>query len=356
MSARRRRAGGALLVALFVVVVVSTMATAMGKHYLLTLKRHGNTLHGEQAWLYLLSAENLAMHVLHTDIKQDRRDGEMRDHLGEEWARRATTFPIEGGSIQVEVQDLHARLNVAGLLNTSGAESVKSPVPYNETQRRFIRLLQTYTTTVDGITEPLLSAEDALGLAVAVVDWMDFDSDVRGPASMEDDDYLAAGMRYRAANRIPRHTSELRMVQALGEVDGLLERLLPDIAVWPAQGDEININTATDNVLRSLYSGPDGKSSAPLPAEELSRLLENERRQTRWGSEETGGFFNLNSMTSSPVWSGQVRVRGLIEHSKYFLLVGTVQLGDVRRRMHSVLYRDLENNTVRVLSRSLGAL
>ena len=357
MSAQRQpTAGAALLIALFIVSLVSAMATAMGKHYLLTLKRHGNTLHGEQAWLYLLSAENLAMHVLHTDVKQDRHDGEMRDHLGEEWARRVVTFPMEGGSIQVALQDLHARLNIAGLLNTSGTQSVKSQVPYNETQRRFIRLLQTYTTTVEGLTAPLLSEEEALNVAIAVVDWMDFDNDVRSPDSMEDNDYLAAGMYYRAANTVPKHPSELRMVQAIAEVDGLLDRLLPDITVWPTQGEEININTATDNVLRSLYSGPDRRSSKPLLAEELPRLLENERRQARWGSDEVGGFFNLQSMSSAPVWSSQVNITGLIEHSKYFLFIGTVQLGEVRRQMHSVLLRDLENNSVRVLSRSLGPL
>ncbi len=353
---RRGEAGAALIIALFIVSVVSVMATAMSRHYLLTLKRHSNTLHGEQAWLYLLSAENLALHVLHTDIKQDRHDNELRDHKGEEWARGVATFPMEGGSIQVEIQDLHARLNIAGLLNTSGTQSTKSEVPYNEPQRRFIRLLQTYSVTVEGLRSPLLSEEEALDVATAVADWMDLDDDVRGPASMEDNDYLSAGMYYRAANALPKHPSELRMVHAITNVDGLLERLLPDITVWPAQGEEININTATDNVLRSLYAGPDGRSLRPLPVEDFPRLLEDQRRQVRWPSEEVGGFFNLQSLSSAPVWNGQTNIVGLIEHSKYFLFIGTVQLGDVRRQMHSVLLRDLENNSVRVLSRSLGSL
>ncbi len=345
--------GAALIIALLVLSLVSTLTVGMSQFYMITVKRHSNTYHGEQAYMFLTGAENLARHWLHTEIKEDKRDNELRDHLGETWALTIPPFEIDGGLLEIQLEDLSAKLNISGLINRDANQVGKlGAVPYNIQQRRFIRLLQTYTTSNYSISTPLLNQQQAIQLTQALVDWLDDDSRVSGTDSMEDDDYIAE-YGYRAANTLPLSTTELQLLPFFRRIPGLLAQLYNDITVWPLQGDKINIHTATNNVLRSLYTG---NGLAPLASEDIERLLSNNNRRTKWASKEVGGFLSLESFLQHPVWNNRVNNSYLTETSEYFLFTGKVTLGEVSRQMKSVLHRDPNTFAVKAVVRSLSTL
>jgi general secretion pathway protein K len=172
-------------------------------------------------------------------------------HLGQPWAFRLPSTPIENGSIGGYITDAQGRLNVNNLVATGpGATAARTAL-----QRLFSEL---------GVPAPLLNA---------IADWVDTDDQTTDGGGAEDSYYLAqTGAPGLAANAPVRRVAELLSVRGADPV--LIGRLRPFVDALDAP-TAINVNTAPAEVLVAAIGGLDATAAAALVAS---------RTQTPFGS------------------------------------------------------------------------
>ena len=290
---RRQQRGVALVTALLVVAIATVVAVAMANRQQLDIRRTGSLLHAEQAWAYVLGAENWAMVIL----RRDRNDSEI-DSLNEDWSTQPPVSFVEGGSILGRLIDLQGRFNVNNLVS-GGAVNADSVDYY----KRLLRLLD--------LDE---------GLAEALVDWIDDDINVRFPDGAEDESYLLLDTPYRVANRPLADISELRLVK--GYTAEVIAQLQPYLVALP-EPTPININTADAVVLAALAAGvslSDGEALVEARGED--------------------GYETVDSFKQEPVLNAkQIDDASLGVKTRWFLMVSQSDIGQGRARLASLIQR-----------------
>ena len=366
-SSRAER-GAALVVAMLVFALVAALMVGLQRDFTLTLQRGTHQLFSEQAWAYLIGAEELAALALQADSRADARAEVSADHLGEVWAQPPAPYPLDaGGWMSGRIEDLQGRLNLNLLADsepggsttsdTNGAgdaedvaEELAADNPpqqtataspddsvkrWNATQKMLIRLLQ-------ALGEASLPLKEAMALTDAVTDFIDRDAERRLNGA-EEGDYHYADYPYLPANRALASVSELRAVRGMSEP--VYRALAPLVTVWPEASGRLNILTCPIPVLRSL-NGDDQLS--PLDEIEAQRLDELRRE---------GEIGTVADLLADPAFEGQSM--GQLEplrdiRSDWFLLDARVELVERERHLSSVLHR-VPDRTVTVF-RSEGEL
>ena len=367
-KASRAEGGAALVVAMLVFALVAALMVGLQRDFTLTLQRGTHQLFSEQAWAYLIGAEELAAMALQADSRADARAEVAADHLGEVWAQPATPYPLDaGGWMSGRIEDLQGRLNLNLLAeaqsgeqttpNSNGAgdaeDIAEDPVAgnqpqqnttassddptkrWNATQKMFIRLLQ-------ALGEASLALEEAMALTDAVTDFVDRDAERRLNGA-EEGDYRYADYPYLPANRAMASVSELRAVR--GMTEPVYQSLASLVTVWPEARGRLNILTCPFPVLRSL-NGDD--QLFPLDEIEAQRLYELRRE---------GEIGTVADLLADPAFEGQSmgQLEPLLDiRSDWFLLDATVELVERERHLFSVLHR-VPDRTVAVF-RSEGEL
>ncbi|HEV8258354.1 MAG TPA: type II secretion system minor pseudopilin GspK [Casimicrobiaceae bacterium] len=167
-------------------------------------------------------------------------------HLGQPWAFRLPSTPIENGSIGGYITDAQARLNINNLAATG-----ESPRTARAALQRLFSVL--------GIPAPLLNA---------ISDWVDAD-DQTTDGGAEDAYYLAQqSTPSLAANAPIRRAAELLSVR--GANPTLVTRLRPFVDALDAP-TAINVNTAPAEVLIAAIGGLDTTGAATLIASRTQR-------------------------------------------------------------------------------------
>ena len=306
MNSRRQQRGVALITAVLVVAIGTMIAVNLMWEGTLDLRRAESALAADQGLLYVQGAEAWAADIL----RQDLVDSPDADHLGEQWAIELPPLPVDGGTITGRLEDLQARFNLNNLVGADGMEDQLA-------RSQFERLLN--------------HLEIDPGLAGAVVDWLDPDTELRFPTGGEDVVYTSQDPPYRTANSMITSTSELMAIAGFDR--DTYRRLAPYVTVLP-RGTKLNVNTASDVVLASLSDNLDLATAAALVEERAN--------------EE---FLDIDSTFAGLVEPDTLQeIDGVSEH---FLLTATVTLGSNQLTMRSVLQRDRSGIT-RALFRSLG--
>lgn len=331
----KNQQGAALIVALLVVALVVVISTSMAASYIVTVKRASNQLLSEQAYSYLRGAEALAMKVLRMDLKLDVENGQAVDNCGEFWAEESPPMLLEEGAYGGRIHDLQGRFNIN---NLRGARAGLIEIPVDINQARFIRLLLSFEELELDLTE-----DDARNITWALLDWLDTDRETLGFAGAEDEYYesLEGRLPHRAANREMVDISELLLVAHMPPK--LYRALLPHVTVWPLKGGEININTATDKVLRTLNVPQKNKAAAsqmPLRIEDVEQGI---------AQQLTGGFEQVEDLRAQSGFDN-IDLTGLSVSSDYFMLNGDANIGGLKTRLYSVISR--KNGTLQVIYRS----
>ena len=380
----RSQRGAALIIAMLVFALSATLLVALQREFSLALQRGTNQLFSEQAWAYLIGAEELAKLALQADNLLDARSATAADHLGELWAQPATPYPLDaGGWMTGQLTDLQGRINLNMLVSTSStqnpfsgdeglsndategegaggdsngngrvgaSEDVDQSRQQNEsfrqasgdeasrwtpTQKLLIRLLQ----ALDEVSLPL---EEAMTLTEAISDFIDRDADRRQNGA-EADEYRYADFPYLPANRALASVSELRSVR--GMTPEIYEALAPLVTVWPDRNTRLNILTAPLPVLRTLNADDQW---APLSIIDAERLAERRLE---------GGIAKVEDLLTGPTLEGRpsAELEPLLDvRSDWFLLDASVELLDRQRHLFTVLHRQVDT-TVAVF-RSEGEL
>ena len=375
LNASRPQRGAALIIAMLVFALSATLLVALQREFSLALQRGTNQLFSEQAWAYLIGAEELAKLALQADHLLDARSATAADHLGELWAQPATPYPLDaGGWMTGQLTDLQGRINLNMLVSDpatqsppSGGEGVSDggsesasagvesePVSqsrqqnesvgqvsgdeagrWTPTQKLLIRLLQ-------ALNEASLPLDEAMALTEAISDFIDPDTNRRRDGA-EADEYRYADFPYLPANRALASVSELRSVR--GMTPEIYEALAPLVTVWPEHNARLNILTAPLPVLRTLNADDQW---GPLTVIDAERLAESRRE---------GGIAQVADLLTGPILEGRpsTELEPLLDiRSDWFLLDASVELLDRQRHLFTVLRR--EADTTVAVFRSEGEL
>jgi general secretion pathway protein K len=333
--ARGSQRGAALVVALLVFALCTALIVAMKREFTLFYQRGSNLFVAEQAYAYLLAAEDLASLALQFDFDQDKERERPRDDLNELWSQDAIPYPIDRYStVGGELEDLQGRFNLNSL--SGGGISANPGIPqYSLAQQRFIRLLQALPSVEVGEAQ-------AKTITEAIGDWIDGDSVNLGDGA-EDDFYFSQTPPYRAANRLMVSVSELRAVANVTPEIFLV--LAPWVSALPEGDVSLNIHTAPPMLLRTIN---EKGNFQPLSEADAQNLF-NYRCER--------GFTDVADFLKSPVFSGKEKDDldyNLGESFSYFLLAAKAEVAERVVRLYSVLER--KGRTIKALARASGSL
>lgn len=219
-----------------------------------------------------------------------QRDTNGWDAPTELWGQGVTNYPVGGGAVTVQIEDLGGRLNVNSLV---GATDNPDTVAVD----RFVRLF----------TE--LGLDDAGDLTAALIDWID----------VNDEDYQGVGLGAESAyyqsleKPYPAKNDELDSLQELALVTGFTPevRQLVEPFLTVHGGDKININTAPAEVLLALADEMTPEDAATLiearktaPFETIDEIKELP------GLDDLYGFIHLYISTSSTAF--RIETTGIV--------------------------------------------
>lgn len=313
----RQQRGVALITAMLVVALATTAAVAMVSRQQFDIRRTGNLLQAEQAFLYVRGIEDWAGQIL----RRDREDNKV-DHTGEEWATLLPPIPIDGGQLAGGLEDLQGRFNLNDLVINGAADA--------EALERFRRLLAALELNTE--------------LAVVVSDWLDADIDPAFPGGAEDDTYTQEELPYRTANAPFVSVSELRLLNGMSEVvdpekkETAFDRLAPHVCALPSRVP-INVNTATEPVLMSLAKG--------LTLTDAEALREGRGEE---GYADVDAFLKSDTLAGRAIRADLVGVQ-----SDYFVVTSQVAFGRITVSYQSMIQRKTTGES-QVLMRAQGTL
>lgn len=222
MRARRAQAGVAAITAVLVVAVAASAAAVMLAQQSALLNQAALIAARAQADLHARAGLDWARGIL----AEDARAGGV-DSLADRWAQPIAGLPVERALVSGRLTDEQGRFNLNNVVRG------------NERSQPDIQILRR-------LLEGLALAPD---LAEAIVDWIDFDADLAGPAGAEDAYYLALARPYRAANQAMVQVEELHRVRGFDAK--AVARLKPFVTALPAR-TPVNANTAAPEVLAAI--------------------------------------------------------------------------------------------------------
>ncbi len=159
----QRQQGVALITALLITALVTVIAVAMASAQQLDIRRTANIMDTDRAYVFALGVESWAKQILKRDLQNSQMDD-----LTENWAVVLPPLSVEGATVSGHIVDMTGRFNLNNLVQGGKANPLAV--------QRFQRLLTAVGLNPD--------------LALAVVDWIDPDSQASFPMGAEDSEYM----------------------------------------------------------------------------------------------------------------------------------------------------------------------
>ncbi len=301
--------GVALITVLLIVAMATVLAVAMVKSQQNLLRRSGSVFSQDQAYLYTLGAESFAKSVLQDDKEKDKNKNTPQDTLNETWAKKIPAFPVEGGFVQAQIEDLQGKFNLNNLLQEDGQVNMAALAMYQ-------RLL--------------VSLDISAILVSPVIDWLDKDNLPYDSDGAEEDWYLRLKPAYRAANHPFVSISELALLR--GYTPDIVAKLRPYVCALP-KATTININTAPDAVLAALTDN--------LTLNMAKDMVQN-RPKEGYGSVDN--FLQQAIFATLSVEDRQKISPLLGVSSQFFSVLAESEIDNRRRVLKSVIAFDEEAN------------
>ena len=305
MKKNSKQQGIALIMVLLVVALITIIATGIASTQKLSTRRTENLLNNEQAYMYLLGAEDWAKNILAQDFKDNKTDS-----FKDDWATELPAIPVDGGIIKGKVTDLQARFNINNLLKAGNPDEVSINVLRNLFVEKDIPV-----ETTD-----------------AIVDWLDKDLEPLANAGAEDDIYLGKPQPYRAANRFMVDASELVLINGLDIKK--YSKISKDVVALPVY-TPVNVNTAEALQISML-----SKQISLSEAEDIVKARD------KGGYKSVKEFLAQDSLKGKKIENSLLAVK-----SEYFLLQARSIIGQSKSELYSIIHRDTKGK-VKVILRS----
>lgn len=306
---KRRQAGVALITILLIVAFLTAIVIRLSLSTEVWLRQVQNSNALAQARQATQAAQIWVMSILDDDSSD--YDGRTDD-----WSRPIVPIPVAWGEVYGWIEDMQGKFNVNNLVDDEGRLN---------------------TVAIQQFERLLSSLDLDPGLAQAVSDWIDPDSETSGPAGAEDLYYLNQQDPYLAGNRPLQDLNELKLVRGMD-----LEtwnKLSPHVTALPEQ-TTVNVNTTSPEVLAAVLYDPENQQP---------NLLGEARR---WLADvETEPFASIEEFTQ--ITGEQIDSRGLSligVSSSFFRAHTQINFGNVEYRMLTLYQR--EGGRSRILQHS----
>ncbi len=304
----KHQQGVAIITALLIVTLAATISITISTQLQLDIRRTGNLVATDQAHIYSLLSEKLLQLIL-----QDEKKQEVFVEMLINQGVVKQPFAIDNASIEAEVTDLSACININSLVDASGAINAI-------TQTRLAQLFSN-----NGISN---------NITQAIADWIDPDLNVTIPNGAEDGYYMNLEKPYRTAQSPLYSISELLLIRGMenhednedykrvtelitGATDqdsGLFSG--PALCAFNTDNNTpININTASVEVLKSLQPG--------ITETQIEDILQQRT---------TDALTSVPSVFTTP--------DNLATVSSYYLLKTRVLIGNANKVTYSIIYWD----------------
>jgi general secretion pathway protein K len=135
-----RQQGVALITVLLVMSLALLLVGSLLRSHRLAVQSSAQQLHQVQLRQLGLSGETLARQYLQNPQWRESKS----IHLGQEWGQRRGAFDIDGGRVQIRIEDLAGRFNLNQLLKAGQVDQI--------TLGRWARLLQTLNLKAPDLT------------------------------------------------------------------------------------------------------------------------------------------------------------------------------------------------------------
>lgn len=327
--------GVALLTALLVTSIATVIAVSLSSRQFVDMRRTGNLLESDQAYMYAIGLETVAKQLLSKYSQAYKYDDP-------ELLFKPYTFPVEGGVVSGTLVDLEGLFNVNNVVGANGKRDEKR-------YEQFVRLLG---FVMDNLNVRPASADD---LANAVVDWIDNNEEVT-QGGAEDTEYQVMEIPYRTPNRRMGSATELALVKGFTrellygkEIDEKqVPGLLHYVTALPQSDTRINPNTADELVLRSLTRFIDAKVAADIKSDRPFKTLE----EFTDGSAIKAVKNALNDADKKILSDALAGV--LDVQSSYHIVNSVVTVGSSSITLNSMLYRNTTGTKIDTVSRAQG--
>ena len=216
----RKQRGVAAITAILIVAVAASAASLMLAQQSAMLDQTMLVASRAQADVYAQAGLEWARGILLQDSKSTPNDT-----LAEGWARPIAGMPVERAVVSGDIADEQGKFNLNNVVEGRNKRS--------EADIKLLRRL-------------LALVELPPDLADAVVDWIDADEDLSGPAGAESAYYLGLARPYRPANRAMVQVDELYRVRGFDA--RAVAKLRPYVTAI-RERTTINPNTAPDAVV-----------------------------------------------------------------------------------------------------------
>ncbi len=383
--------GVALIIALIITTIALTLSAAIIYRQQLHIRLTGNIASLGQAYQYASGMEDWAGTILEKDYQDDPKV----DSLDEDWATLLPPIPIPGGTMNGQLFDLQARINLNSLAekkrprqrnntNTNSNQQSVNQTPQNGnrgqqtpnnqgnnqqlppldiaavTRARLTRLIE-QTIDPDGDMGPAENFADILK------DWVDPDQVNGNPGNEPDDNQGGSGSGaesphyqslqhpYYSASTMMVSPTELRLLKDMD--DKVYQKLLPLVATLPIAergrpvSTAININTASEEVFKAI-----GFSESA--AKNIIKERDSKEKPDKKAFSSLQEFLELedvkNAIPANPDPNNPPAVSkdNLTVKSDFFLLQGTVKINNAQLYINSILYR--KNGKVSVIMRDFS--
>lgn len=315
MKTHSSERGVALLTILVMVALATILAATIAKRQTNTAENTGYLMRQDQSLLYAKSAEAFFSELL----IQDSENGNMIDHLQENWAKAMPAFPVEDGTVSGQLMDESGKFNLNNLLKADGSVD-------DSARHLFEKLLQRLG----------LQAE----LSQAVIDWQDKDDETTGAMGAESSYYQGLDPAYLTPNTKFHSIEELKLVRGFEGKN--YDLIAPYISALP-EITKMNMNTAPALVLASIDPKVDVKALEQELQAKQANLTYFNSIDDLWKLNAFSGI-DEQSKTDAATW--------LDTKSNYFTAQIEVVLSDRKRQFSSKMLRN--NQQVIVYSRSLA--
>lgn len=348
----RKQKGIALITVLLIVALVTIIAAEMSVRMQMQIKRLDNLNSNQQAYWYAVSAEELAKLTL----KESGQENDGVFNLTQPWAVEDMVFPVEGGQISGNINDLQACFNINSVVkqanksandgmkvmpqNTApddskqGDKNALSPTP----EQQFKRLLE-----LAGIDD--YNAEQ---IRDAVADWLDADSVTRSYGA-EDYMYEAKQMPYLAANGYFVDKSELKLIQGLDDPatgQQALNKILPFVCIVPNTDKMVlNVNTLKQDQAEVLAAMFDNKLTVSAAGSVINARPDD-------GFDDINEFWQLSEIKAVGKLGEKFKEQFSVT-TEYFQLKSKTEYNESWISLNSVIALDKQGKFV-VIAREIG--
>lgn len=301
-------AGVALITALIITALAVVIAVSMVSAQQIEIRRTGNVLDGDQAYLYALGVESWAQGVLAEDWRKNQTDT-----LQDIWATVLPPINVQGGKV------------AGGILDQQGLFNLNNLVQNRQKSEADIKIFQRL----------LINLKLDPDLVWPLVDWIDPDVELSFPNGAEDAEYLKRTPPYRTANAPLASVSELMQVN--GYSAKVYAQLVPYVCALPAAA-RINVNTAPAQMLAALADG--------IAVNEAESVVKTREQKP---------FATVQEFAAHPALAGRAIPQDKLSvQSSYFLVNGSATAGRGQVQLYSLLFRN-DAGVVSTLARTQGA-